>query len=524
MSIFTPDLPACRRCLRLGLILLVGWLGAALALPAPAMAAEIAIATGSGNANAPVIAAAPGRGGRFFVVWFETAPTTLLSSGKFDRVMARGVDAQGNVIGGDSVVSQGVTQDQSLGGSRPAIAYNSIANEFLVVYDRTYDGSTRNGIFAQRVGASGTLIGSEITVVAAPFQRVANAAYDPSNNRYFVVWSSPTGIGGTFVSSDGQATTAIQAYGPPGANNPILAFSPTSNRYFLAYQFPTPSTDLPRVVGVPIGADGAALKAGSFLSSANAAAVLPSLAWDSTLDRFAAVWSDFRDSAILPAAYAQLVDTSGNLVGSNLKLAAATLSPRIIYGAAAKRYLLTWQVGDATASRFAYIQGRVFDAGLAGSGAKFTLSSTPATGMPAAAVDSRSTAGFAAWVGKPSTITGTGVAVADPVPKLTMAMNAAPARPVLGETLAYNVQIANNGRAEAQSIAFRNRLPSRLQFVAATADQGSCVSKGVTIRCGLGTLGAGESTGITISAVTRGFGNVANRASLSWKNAGAKAA
>lgn len=504
----------------------IPWLALAMALllalgtaPRPAAAADAPIAVSTGLASAPAAAANPNNG-RFLVVWTDTLSATGLASGSFDRILGRWVDAKGQVLGNAFVVSQRAGPDSTLGGSRPTIAYNSGRDEFLVVYDRGYEGSAENGIFAQRIGVDGTLLGGEIPLFPGAAQRVPGIAYDSVNDRYLVVWTGSAGLFGLVLGGDGQAFGAIIRYAPAGSGNPVVAFSPSSSGYLLAYE--TAIATATAVVGLTIRADGVAVRGPFAIGAGSGRQATPFVSFDSTLKRFLVVWADGRDDALLPAAYAQLIAESGDLIGANLKLADSALSPRVVYSPTAERYFLSWQVADPASTKSGYVAGRIFRPDLTPSGARLIVSDAAAVGRPFPTADPASSNGFLAWAGQTrarfSAIFGQAVGITDPAPKVSMSMAAEPAVAKVGEPLTYTVRIENNGRAAAKSAVLKDKLPAGLRFVAAKPDQGQCSLKGNTVRCPLGNIGAGLDVLLTAEATA--FGSLTNTATLTWTAGG----
>ena len=96
----------------------------------------------------------------------------------------------------------------------PAIAHNSVNNEYLVTFNTYYEpdpGNTCWNLFAQRVRASdGALLGGNITIGATTeCESGASVAYDSNMNRYLVVYEGgATRPWGQFVSNTGTLVGA----------------------------------------------------------------------------------------------------------------------------------------------------------------------------------------------------------------------------------------------------------------------------------------------------------------------------
>ncbi len=78
-------------------------------------------------------------------------------------------------------------------GQDPEVAYNWKRGEYLVVW------WTFEGIFGQRINSSGELVGPATFAISTgpKIRREPAVAYDPVNERYFVVWSHNVGSNGS---------------------------------------------------------------------------------------------------------------------------------------------------------------------------------------------------------------------------------------------------------------------------------------------------------------------------------------
>jgi len=98
---------------------------------------------------------------------------------------------------GSEIVISALDNEQFL----PAVAYNSIHDEYLVVWHNSW-GANRD-IYAQRLNGRGELLSWFAVGPTAPLNPYANdrsqpsVAYDPINDRYLVVWAYDTSGNGT---------------------------------------------------------------------------------------------------------------------------------------------------------------------------------------------------------------------------------------------------------------------------------------------------------------------------------------
>jgi uncharacterized repeat protein (TIGR01451 family) len=80
-----------------------------------------------------------------------------------------------------------------------------------------------------------------------------------------------------------------------------------------------------------------------------------------------------------------------------------------------------------------------------------------------------------------------------------------------GRTMTYTVNVTNNGPGAATGVLFTDTLPGSVNFVSATATQGTC-SGTATVTCLLETIGAGNTVTVTIQVKPTQAGSITNTA------------
>jgi uncharacterized repeat protein (TIGR01451 family)/fimbrial isopeptide formation D2 family protein len=89
-----------------------------------------------------------------------------------------------------------------------------------------------------------------------------------------------------------------------------------------------------------------------------------------------------------------------------------------------------------------------------------------------------------------------------------------PSRTQVGHLVTYTLTATNLGAAAATNVTVTDTLPSELSFVSATPGQGSC-SGAPTLSCTLGSLNAGTSATVTVTATVLRAGTIVNTAAVS---------
>lgn len=120
----------------------------------------------------------------------------------------------------------------------------------------------------------------------------------------------------------------------------------------------------------------------------------------------------------------------------------------------------------------------------------------------------------------PANNTATTSTPVGPQADLRLGKSASPASPTAGGEVVYTLTVANAGPSDAAAVVLTEPLPAGLTFVGAVTT-GSCTLAGATVTCSLGTLPAGASTTVTITAAVSpsATGSIANTASVSSSTA-----
>jgi uncharacterized repeat protein (TIGR01451 family) len=84
----------------------------------------------------------------------------------------------------------------------------------------------------------------------------------------------------------------------------------------------------------------------------------------------------------------------------------------------------------------------------------------------------------------------------------------------LGEDLTYTLTVANHGPSDASDVTATDTLPASVEFVSATASQGSCLHMAGSVTCDLGPLAEAATATITIKVVPTATGTITNQASV----------
>jgi len=203
--------------------------------------------------------------GEFLVVWHGDDNSDGIVDDEFE-IHGQRVSSDGSLVGPRIRIStMGPNGDPSFDASRPAVAFDPLSGEFLVVWsaDDNSDGLV-NGeleIFGQRVSSDGSLVGPRIRISAmgpngdSSFDALnPTVAFSPLSGEFLVVWSADDNsdglvddeleIFGQRVSSDGSLVgprIRISTMGPNGDTSfgavvPVVAFDPLSGEFLVVWE------------------------------------------------------------------------------------------------------------------------------------------------------------------------------------------------------------------------------------------------------------------------------------------------
>jgi|GEM_PF-3255078 len=172
--------------------------------------------------------------GQYLVVWEDEYSLTD------HDILAQRVASNGSTLGAMIQVAYYVDWD-----ARPAVAYNSVRDEYLVVWQRRI-GDAEFGqydIYARRITGSGTPIGSPIALdTGSASQTDAALAYNRHDDEYLVVWQDRQlgdwDIMGRRVAGDGSLVGGELIIEAPGLDQtrPDVVYNDYRREYLVVWE------------------------------------------------------------------------------------------------------------------------------------------------------------------------------------------------------------------------------------------------------------------------------------------------
>lgn len=240
----------------------------------------------------------------------------------------------------------------------PSVAYNPARNEYLVAFvHNNGSGSHAANIYAYRLNQSGDVVGSLIAVSTAnDFQLDPYVTFNSDANEYLVVWSdnrSGNTGGGVFRpdiyaqrirASDGQlvgGNFALTTHASSSQSRPRAAYDPTSQRYLVVWQ--DGRTGTWQIYGQRLDSNAAAMGGIFQINASSNAQEFPDVAAGS--GRFLVAWQE-----LVSGNYEIYARRYNGLSGSGTRQtiasgAASQQHPRAAYNRDADSFLIGWDEG-----------------------------------------------------------------------------------------------------------------------------------------------------------------------------------
>jgi uncharacterized repeat protein (TIGR01451 family) len=409
---------------------------------------------------------------QYLVVWSADEAGSGLVDDEFE-IYGQVLAANGAAVGSRFRVSNtGPTGDPDFDALNPAVAYNSVSAEYLVVWQGDGDSAppvdNTVEIFGRRVSALGAPLGT------SPF-RISD------------------------MGTDGDVDFRAQ--------DPALTHNATTNEYLVVWEGVDDAPGLAagevEIFGQRLAASGAESGANDFRISdmgpdgdASYAADHPALAWNSLDNTYLVVWSG--DDGGELEVYGQRLDHGGTEIGVNDfrishmgadgQSAYKTCGAEVAYVAARDHYLVVWRGDDdrdfgagPLADNEMEIFGQVLDSSCIPVGADLRLSDAGPDGDPAydadrpavAAMQGGGGSALVVWQGEDyvgSAVEGEVEVFAQLyavqlMPNVSLRKSAVPVSVVPGMSVTYTLAFTNTSSELATGVVLSDILPAEVTGV-----------------------------------------------------------
>jgi hypothetical protein len=241
-------------------------------------------------------------------------------------------------------------------------AYNSKDNEFLIVWQdfRAYGAGAQINApglaYGQRVSIMGELMGTEIPIsVDEPkiLRMLPVPAYDSIHNEYLVVYNENNDIYGRFVKGDGsprgeEFTICVQ---PESQMHPAVLYNPKQQNFFILWNDSRKGKGQADIYGVFIDSNGNPAGDEFLVCDAPNDQIYPQMVYNPKQDQFLVTWEDFRYCKTDPcyldtcSIYGKIFSSDGTPLSDTLIIADEGVDDRqqkIAYNPNRNEYLVVW--------------------------------------------------------------------------------------------------------------------------------------------------------------------------------------
>lgn len=241
----------------------------------------------------------------------------------------------------------------------PAIAYDSLHDEYLVVWENIQIGGAHD-VYARRVSGNGQIL-TWFAVSAGPHNRMnPSVAYDPTHDRFLVTWGydytgdgSDIDVYGRYISWNGGEILPefFIADSTASEGKPEVAYGLANDEFLVVWKESS--------AGSPSSIKGAyLLNNGTFLRVTISSGVedrdFPDVAYNLARNEYMVTW-DVVKSVTGVDIYALRLDDEGNVLTNEFAVANTNLieqHPTVSACRQADQYLVVWEQQFGTASDY----------------------------------------------------------------------------------------------------------------------------------------------------------------------------
>jgi hypothetical protein len=243
---------------------------------------------------------------------------------------------------------------------RPDVAAHTTNSEYLVVWEHEYSAADHD-IHAWRVTTGGIPTGSELGIASSSYNEGYPAVvYNPVAHEYLVVYERYSGsdefaqydIYARRVAPDGSLLGAeiVVANGTRDELRPAVAFG---SEYLVVWQGRQSGTTEYGIYGQRIAGNGSLVGGPITISTWEGDQLVPRVAYNSQFNEFLVTWEEHHwGEANGWDVYAQMVNADGTLKGSQIMVSASgtknRFNPDVTYVPLSRSYMVVWEYEYAT--------------------------------------------------------------------------------------------------------------------------------------------------------------------------------
>lgn len=193
-------------------------------------------------------------------------------------------------------------------GAYPAVSFNSVDDEYFVVYRGEPRESGEYEILGRRISGEGQLL-EEFPIFADGGLGPPAVAFDSANERFLVAAVGNRGLQGRVMAANGTPWGPPRMLQPAAMGLPALIYDSTGKRYFLAFE--TPSDTESDILGLAVDAEGNLPGTTFPVAGGQGRQAYPALA--PADNGFISTWTDFGKGK--PRVFLGRLDDGGGPIG-----------------------------------------------------------------------------------------------------------------------------------------------------------------------------------------------------------------
>ena len=243
----------------------------------------------------------------------------------------------------------------------PAITYNSNDNNYLVVWDDDRNQNTAGtDIYGQLVSPlTGALIGNNFAIAeSSGDHQWPDIAYNSIDNEYVVIWYSDQSVYGQRLSNTGELLESSFLIAASSDLRSSIAYNSRDNMYLVVMPVGNWRELEGDIRGQLLSSKGNRQGSSFPICTADFPQDLPVISYNSVDNEYLVVWADYRDTLISVYSdgsfdvfmeidvYGQFVSSSGQTIGINFAVSAENVDwegyPHVTHNSNRNEYMVVW--------------------------------------------------------------------------------------------------------------------------------------------------------------------------------------
>lgn len=309
-----------------------------------------------------------------------------------DEIFGQRIDAStGAKVGSEFRISfVGPDGDVGRGGLEPSVSFNSITNEYLVVWHGDNNTAGKEEIYGQRVNSVGVLVGTNFQISQTPGGTTSDAldskvTTNTTTGNYLVTWTAPDADGNKEIFAQLVSSTGTLLNGGLGAGAAqitkttniraefsAITYNSTTNEYLVVFRYGLSSAEYNIYAqrlkdnGTLIGSSSTPIQITNVPIGNDAGA--PDVAYNATENKYFVVWEENTTSSGEFEIFGQHLATTTALpeggVGNSTQISEQGTPtnglqadvPKVVWNSTVNQYLVIWRAEENNNAYEIYVE------------------------------------------------------------------------------------------------------------------------------------------------------------------------